>query len=135
MSGDTYGAELSAQWKPTDYWRLMASYSWLHMKLEPVDTTAGDSPQNQFQIRSYLDLARNFDFSSAVYYVSGLPDQNVASYVRLDLGLNWRVNNSWELGVFGQNLLDDGHVEFGNYRTPVLTEIPRSIYAKITFRF
>jgi iron complex outermembrane receptor protein len=135
LSGDTYGAELSAQWKPVDYWRLAASYSWLHMRLEPVDATAGDSPQNQFQIRSYLDLARNFDFSSAVYYVSGLPDQNVASYVRLDLGLNWRVNNSWELGVFGQNLLDDGHVEFGNYRTPVLTEIPRSIYAKITFRF
>jgi iron complex outermembrane receptor protein len=135
LSGNTYGAELSAQWKPVDYWRLTASYSWLHMKLEPSDLTAGDSPQYQFQIHSYLDLSRNIDFSSGVYYVSSLPDQDVASYVRFDLGINWRVNESWELGVFGQNLLDSGHVEFGNYRTPALTEIPRSIYAKITFRF
>jgi iron complex outermembrane receptor protein len=135
LSGDSYGAELSAQWKPVDYWRLAASYSWLHMKLEPDDSTAGNSPQNQFQIRSYLDLSRNINFSTTLYYVDSLPNQNVASYVRLDLGLNWRLSKAWEIGVFGQNLLDNGHVEFGNYRTPVLTEIPRTIYGRITWRF
>jgi iron complex outermembrane receptor protein len=138
VSGDTYGAEISAQWKPVDYWRVAASYSWLHMRLEPINATspsAGDSPQNQFQIRSYLDLCRNLDFDSAISYVDSLPNQDVSSYVRLDLGLNWRVNRSWEAGVFGQNLLQNSHVEFGSYRTPQLTEIPRSVYAKITYRF
>jgi len=135
LSGESYGAELSVQWKPVDYWRLTASYSWLHMRLVPVDTTAGDSPQNQFQIHSYLDLPHNIDFSSAIYYVDSLPDQNVASYVRLDLGLSWRMNKTWEFGVFAQNLLDSGHVEFGSFRTSQVTEIPRSIYAKITCQF
>jgi iron complex outermembrane receptor protein len=135
LSGDSYGAELSAQWKPVDYWRLTASYSWLHLPSELDNQFSGDGPQNQFQIHSYLDLSHNIDFSSGLYYVSSLPDQNVPSYVRLDLGLNWRVNKSWEIGVFAQNLLDHGHVEFESYRTPVLTEIPRGIYGKITCRF
>ena len=134
MSGDSYGAELSVQWKPVDYWRLTANYTWLHMKLEPVDATAGDSPQNQFQLHSYLDLTRNLGFSSSLYYVDSLPDQSVSSYFRFDLGLNWRVNKSCEIGVFGQNLFDSGQVEFGNDRTPVLTVIPRSVMAKITLR-
>ena len=86
-SGDTYGAELSAQWKPVNYWRLMASYSWLHMRLAPNDSTAGDSPQNQFQIRSYLDLSHNIEFSSTLYYVDRLPNQTAPSYFRLDIGL------------------------------------------------
>ena len=135
LSGDSYGAELSAQWKPVDYWRLAASYSWLHMKLEPIDLTAGDSPQNQFQIHSYLDLFRSVSFSTGLYYVSSLPNQNVPSYVRLDLGLNWRLNKSWEFGVFAQNLTESGHTEFGSYRTPALSRIPRTIYGKITWRF
>jgi iron complex outermembrane recepter protein len=135
LSGETYGAELSAQWKPTDFWRLMASYSWLHMKLEPNDTTAGDSPQNQFQIHSYLDLTRNIDLSSTLRYVDRLLDQMAPSYFGLDLGLNWRLNKSWEIGVFGQNLVNSGNVEFESYRTSIRTEIPRSIYAKLTWRF
>jgi iron complex outermembrane receptor protein len=135
FSGDTYGVELSAQWKPADHWRLAASYSWLHSASDLDDKLTGDGPQHQFQIHSYLDFTRNIEFSSGFYYVSSLPDQSVASYFRLDLGLNWRLNKSWEIGVFAQNLLDNGHVEFGSYRTPVLTEIPTTIYGKITWRF
>jgi len=135
LSGDSYGAALSVQWKPLDYWRLAASYSLLKMRLEPDNATAGDNPENQFQIHSYLDLPYHIEFSSAIYYVDSLPDQNIPSYVRLDLGLTWRVNKAWEIGVFGQNLLDSNHAEFGSYRTPVVTEIPRSLYAKITWRF
>jgi len=135
LSGDTYGAELSVQWKPVDYWRWTASYSWLHLDSDLNNQTSGDGPQNQFQIHSYLDLSRDIDFSSGIYYVSGLPDQDIASYVRLDLGLNWRVNKSWEIGVFAQNLLDKGRVEYESYRTALVTEIPRGIYGRITWRF
>jgi iron complex outermembrane recepter protein len=135
MSADTYGAELSAQWKPVGYWRLMASYSWLHMRLAENDSTAGDSPQNQFQIRSYLDLFHNLDFSSALAYVDRLPNQNAPSYFKLDLGLNWRVNKSWEIGVFAQNLADGGQYEFSSFFNDMRTEIPRSVYGKITWRF
>jgi iron complex outermembrane receptor protein len=135
LSGDSFGAELSAQWKPVEAWRLAASYSWIRLSQDLNNSIVGDSPQNQFQIHSYLDLARNLDLSSALYYVDSLPDQSVSSYFRVDLGLTWRINQSWAIGVFGQNLLDHEHVEFGSYRTPALTEIPRGIYAKISWKF
>jgi iron complex outermembrane recepter protein len=135
LTGQTYGLELSAQWKPVDRLRLAASYTWLHMKLQPNDITAGDSPQNQFQIHSYYDLTRNIDFSTGLYYTDRLPDQHVDSYFRLDVGVNWRLGKDWEIGLFGQNLTDGSHPEFGSYRTPRLTEIPRRVFAKITWRF
>jgi iron complex outermembrane recepter protein len=135
LSGDCYGAEVSAQWKPFDSWRLAASYSWLHLAADLDNSITGDGPQQQFQIHSYLDLTRNINFNSSLYYVGGLPDQSVPSYFRLDIGLNWRLNKSWEIGVFGQNLLHTGTVEYESLRTPALTEIPRSVYGKITWRF
>jgi iron complex outermembrane receptor protein len=135
LSGHTYGTELSAQWKPVDYWRLMASYSWLHMKLLPVDSLAGSSPQNQFQIRSYLDLTRNLNLSTALYYVDRLPGEHAPSYFGLNLGLNWQINKSWEVGVFGQNLIGGGHAEFSSDLSSVLTEIPRSVYVRLSWKF
>jgi outer membrane receptor for monomeric catechols len=105
------------------------------MNLEPSDATAGDSPQNQFQIHSYLNLTRDIAFNSGLYYVSDLPDQGVPSYLRLDLNVTWRLNRSWEIGVFGQNLLHAGRAEFGGFETSVVTEIPRSIYGKVTWKF
>lgn len=135
LSGDCYGAEISAQWKPFDCWRLGASYTWLQSAPDLDNSITGDGPQQQFQIHSYLDLTRNINFSSSLYYVGGLPDQGVSSYFRLDLGLNWRLNKSWEIGVFGQNLLHSGTVEYESLRTPALTEIPRSVYGRITWKF
>jgi iron complex outermembrane receptor protein len=135
LSGQSYGVEFSAQWKPVDYWRLAASYSWLHMKLEPIDKVAGDSPQHQFQVHSYLDLFRSLSFSTGLYYVSSLPDQNVPSYFRLDLGLNWRLSKTWEFGIFAQDLTESGHTELGGVRTPALTSIPRTLNGRIIWRF
>jgi hypothetical protein len=53
----------------------------------------------------------------------------------MDFGVTWRPTKSLELGIFGQNLLDGNHAEFTNYKTTVLTEIPRSIMGRITWRF
>src|SRR5207247_1685906 len=94
--GETYGAEVSAQWKVTDYWRLVGSYSWLHMRLAPDPSAERDSPQQQFQLRSYLDLPGHVELNGAVFYVdqigpqSGANRVSVPSYVRLDLGVAWR---------------------------------------------
>lgn len=135
LYGVTYGTELSVQWRVTDNWKLMGSYSWLHMDLHPDDSTAGDSPQNQFQIHSYWNVTRTIELNAAGYYVDSLPDQHVPSYFRGDLGIVWRPSKNWEFSIWGQNLFDGHHVEFGSYRTPDLTEIPRNIFGKVTWRF
>jgi outer membrane receptor protein involved in Fe transport len=78
---------------------------------------------------------------AAAYYVRRIstPLDNltvpVATYVRIDLGLSWQPTAALELGLWGQNLLDPRHPEYGSFKTQVLTQIPRSIVTKILWRF
>jgi iron complex outermembrane receptor protein len=144
QQGETYGAEFLTEWQATAHWKWTASYTLLQMHISP--NTPGtsinnDSPQNQFQIRSYLDLPHNVELNGAVYYVDqvspifGLGEKSIPAYVRLDLGLTWRPTKSLEIGVWGQNLLDGQHPEFTSENSSVITEIPRSVVGKITWHF
>jgi iron complex outermembrane receptor protein len=140
-SGNTYGTELSAQWQAVEHWRLTASYAFLHMQLEPDAGADSSSPQQQFQIRSYLDLPKNVEFNAALYYTdrittkSGSGTVPIASCVKLDLGLTWRPAKPLEIGIWGKNLLQDEHAEFGSQESALITEIPRSVMGKITWHF
>jgi iron complex outermembrane receptor protein len=139
-SGDTYGVELSSQWRVLENWRLTASYSWLGTELTPVSGYA-QSPQQQFQVRSYLDLPCHLELNGAIYVVgrstasTGVGYDEIPSYVRADLGLIWGPRKWLEVGIWGQNLLQSEHVEFASQQTPALTEVPRSVLAKVTVRF
>ena len=144
MSGETYGTEFLAEWRATDDWKLVASYTLLQMHVHPNiagRSFSDDSPQNQFQVRSYLNLPHNFELNGAVYYVDqikpvlGSAETRIPAYVRLDLGLTWQPTKSLEIGIWGQNLLDNQHSEFTSYKTTVLTEVPRGVLGKITWRF
>jgi iron complex outermembrane receptor protein len=144
MYGHTKGVEISATWKATDWWRLQPSYTYLHMNLyarQPavngwVSQTEGSNPQNQFSIRSSMDLPRGVTFDTALRYVDNLPYFNIASYFELDARLAWRINKNWELAIVGQNLLHDRHAEFNSTEVNTqTTEIPRSVYGTITWHF
>jgi len=140
-SAETFGTELSAQWKVSDSWRLIGSYSWLHVNLHPNDRAFQGNPEQQFQLRSYLDLPGHVEFNSALYYVdrqvaaAGLGTATVPAYVRLDLGLTWHPKRSLEIGVWGQNLIDDRHQEFPSLKSSVQTEIPRGVFGRITWKY
>lgn len=140
-SAETFGAELLAQWKAFDIWRLSASYSWLHVNLHPDDRAFQGNPQQMVKATSYLDITPNLEFNSALYYMdqqtaeAGLGTATIPAYVRLDLGLVWRPAKLLEVGVWGQNLLQDRHAEFPSLKSSVQTEIPREFLAKLTLRF
>ena len=146
LEAESYGAELYANWKVTDSWRLQPGYTWLTVdtrtKSSNIDTglalkNEGSSPQNQYSIRSQLSLPHNIEFDTSVYYVDNLRDtstfQNpmikVPNYTRLDLRLGWRPIKALELSVAGQNLLDGRHPEF-IADDIVASQIPRSVYGK-----
>jgi len=139
-SGDTYGVELSGQWRVVENWRLAASYSWLGTQLTPVSAYA-QSPQQQFQVRSYLDLPWHLELNGAIYVVGRSTGpvstgyDEIPSYARADLGLVWDPRKWFEVGIWGENLLQSAHVEFSSQETHTLAEIPRSVLAKITLRF
>jgi iron complex outermembrane receptor protein len=143
MRGETYGAEISANLTVTKEWRLSASYTALKMQLHqtqsplavPGEGAEGDSPQNQFQIRSYLDLPYHLQLDSAAYYVDHLTSRGVPGYVRWDVRLGWRPRPNFDLSLNVQNILDDRHPEFGPGYLVSPTEVERCIYAKATWRF
>jgi len=151
LRGDTYGVEASATWKVEDWWRVQPAYTLLHTDLRarpdgasPPDNTSvayveGSSPQNQFSIRSSMDLPHDVTFDLALRYVDKLPTYQVGSYFELDARLGWQITKNLEVALVGQNLLHDHHAEFGpsyiNTQNGNKTEIPRSIYGTITWRF
>jgi iron complex outermembrane recepter protein len=145
LYGDTYGTEISATWRVTDRWRLQPAYTFLKMNLHTrpgsTDTTSaplteGESPENQFSIRSSLDLPNNVTFDTALRYVDRLSSLAVPSYFELDARLAWRINRHWEVSVVGQNLLHPQHAEFVPTEIQIRqAEIPRSVYGEITWQF
>jgi iron complex outermembrane recepter protein len=141
-AGDTYGGELSVQWKPVEWWRLIGSYSLLQVHLHPDNSDARESPQQQAALRSYVNLPWNLQLNSSANYVDSVDALGtvgtivpIRSYVRLDTGLVWHATKNLELGIWGQNLLSNRHLEGASETSNVITEVPRSIIGKITLRF
>lgn len=137
----TYGVESTVNWQVLPAWKLMASYSWLHM-VAPWDTfIVRESPANQFQIRSYADLTPHLELNSALYYVEALDAQqgpaltHIPAYVRADTGVIWKLDKSLSIGLWGQNLLQGRHLEFASQSASTLVPVPRSWLAKITWTF
>lgn len=137
----TYGLEVSTHWNVTADWQLAASWSWFESRTSLAALNLDAAPEQQFQLRSTLKLPAHLEFNGAVYYVDeilapyGTSHLVIPAYVRLDLGLVWHPCKSLELGIWGQNLIDDRHSEATSYKTPLITEVPRGVLGKITWRF
>lgn len=140
---DTYGLEAALTWQPWSHWYLSAGYAWLN--IDALDDPArnlvfsehrleNSDPAHQFLLRSQWEFARNLQLDLALYYVDDLPALDIPSYTRLDLRLGWRPRKDLEFSLVGQNLLDGRHVEFTTFDV-VGSEIPRSIYGKIIWRW
>jgi diguanylate cyclase (GGDEF)-like protein/PAS domain S-box-containing protein len=139
-----YGLEVFGGWQATSRWKISPGFSLLRMHLagEPVTkdlgflADGGDSPKQQFEIRSLLNLRRNLEWDSSLKYVASLGTQNIPAYARLDLRLGWKLGESTELSLSGQNLTSRRHFEFfDNSGLFTASEIARSVFGKLTWRF
>jgi len=144
LSGETYGLEAAVNLDITRRWKLRGSYSFLrehlHADATSMDTVSeaaeGDNPRHQFQLRSYFKFFRNFALDTALYRVSSLKGQSVPGYTRIDASLGWHIRENVDASGGVQNLLDRQHAEFNGVDTLVLpTQVRRSVYGKIVFRF
>jgi iron complex outermembrane receptor protein len=141
---DTYGVELALDWKPVSRWRTRLSYTFLEVDVD-VDartfdygtkTAEGDAPQHQVYWQNSLDLPRGFELDTTLRYVDELPSLDVDDYVTADVRLGWRPSEDLELAVVGQNLFDSEHFEFAPmFVNTVPTQVERSVYGKVTWRF
>ncbi len=141
QDAESYGAELTADYRVTDRWRLVAGYTELHIHVwalpTSTDTSHGSAenhtPDRQFSVRSSADLPGQLSLDGTVRYVGDIVNQQVPAYGELDVRLGWQPVPRLEVSVVGQNLLHDHHVEFG---TPAArSEIKRGVYGSFEWHF
>lgn len=141
LLGYTKGVEIAPEWRPTNFWRLRGSYSYLHMNLGrsphsgDVGTApmiVGSSPQHQLMIQSSFDLSKKLQLDLDYRYIGALPGQIVPAYSTADARLGWRFSPEFELSFVGRNLLQPSHAEYGS-DPGGLVAIRRSAYVKLTW--
>ena len=153
ISARSYGLELSTEWRPLEWWRIQSSYSYNNIKAR-LDSTSHDvsgtdifledsSPQNQFSIRSMMDLSHNIALDLWVYYVDELKKTNVSKpdikgipdYTSFNMRVAWKPRKDVELSIVGQNLFDNHHPEFSGENVLIDTEVERSVYGQIRWSY
>jgi iron complex outermembrane receptor protein len=141
LYGATYGGEIAPEWRPTDFWRLRGSYSFLRMSLKTAPTNAitvaagqdqGSSPRHEGSLDSAFDISKKLQLNLMYRYVSALPYQSVRGYSTGDARIAYRLSRHFEVSVAGRNLFQPSHVEYvGDPGGPV--GIRRSVYAGLSW--
>jgi iron complex outermembrane receptor protein len=148
LEGETHGVEFNGTYQLMDNWRLQGSYSLLKesLRVKPGKVDFSNAlnetadPENQFSLRSSLDLPYNVGFDTGLRWVDTLHNNNgptpgtVPSYFELDVRIAWHPSRQIELSVVGQNLLHDHHPEYG-FPGTTREEVGRNVYAMIAWRY
>jgi len=147
LEGETYGLELVARVQPAPRWRLHAGYTLLQ---EDIRVRAGGEdfnaarnevadPQQQWSLRSALDLPGDLAVDAALRWVDALHINNgptvgrLPSYLELDLRVEWQATPSLSLSLVGHNLLHDAHPEYG-FPGASRVEIQRAVTGTLAWR-
>jgi iron complex outermembrane receptor protein len=142
-SATSKGLELAFAWQATDWLKLNLAYSYLDSNME-FDGQVGEEPQHQASLRGLVKLCDDLDLQiwlrylgnvTAVYVMSQNGWYAIDEYATFDLRLAWRPMAKIELSLVGQNLLDGGHIEFVQETFTRPTEVGRSVYGKLTYKF
>ena len=149
--GNTWGTEIWAKYGLTDWWGLSAGYTWLnkdfYTKPGFIDIANGQSegqdPASQGQIRSQMNLFRDFEFDVDLRGVgkvtTGLsgtaPVSLVPGYPEGDVRLGWHVFPSTELDFTVNNILHDRHLEVRDPSTAPPQYVTRSFVLSIRQSF
>lgn len=132
QGASSHGFEVASNWSVSGNWKLALTCAFLKIRFTP-DVVETDPRQN-ISLRSYINLPRNLEFDTSLYYVSDLPDLQVADYLRLDFRLGWRPKKDFNFSIGMRNALDRSHQEFRTSFSTLPTLIERSLYASLTWR-
>lgn len=140
MSAYSSGIEVSGSFYGSEKWRIRAGYTYFYSKFDLQNTLAqpfsaefeAADPKNQLVFQSIMDLFNNFQLDIHGRYVHMLEptilSPAVPTYVTFDVRAAYHFKY-FTFSINGQNLADKEHAEFGS------SQIPRSVYGRITCRF
>ena len=144
LKGESFGGEIAIELRPANWWRLLASYSYIKINvslgnsgdLRNKNLMEGATPQNQFSLQSSTELCSELRLDALLRYVDRLPEGDIDSYMELDLQFAWKPSQNVELSVTGHNLLESKHREFvGNLFGPPPIELERGVFAKVSLNY
>ncbi len=147
MEGETWGIEITIDYRPVGWWRLSGAWSFLNMDLrlkddqsaDLTDYLEGSNPRHQISLHSALDLGRRAEFDIWLRHVDDVghmrpsfsltpPENNTGDYTVFDVRLAWKPLKNVELSLIGRNL-GGAHREFTNY------EVEESVFFKTEIAF
>jgi len=139
-SARSVGVEISSKWNVNNEWQLAGGYSYINLVFDNKDgglnsNFQGKQPKHQFNMRSTYLFPYNVEMTNAVYYVDDLTGLGVNNYYRFDTRLAYEIMKGIEISLVGQNLLDKRHQEFTPFLYGAPSEIGRSVYGNIAFKF
>ena len=146
IRGHSSGAEIAADWSPVHELRLRATYTYLHLSLQPTQpgqelaneaqTTEGDSPRHQLSLRADVSLAPTLDLDWGIRHVAALVAVPINAYWSADANFTWRASRNLEVALSGRNLLQKAHVEFVSELADVVpTQIERTVALRLRWTF
>lgn len=141
QDGESYGAELTADYQVTDRWRLRAGHTELRIHIWPrpgsTDTSRGatenHTPDRQFFLHSSVDLPAHLRLDAGLRAIDDITNQQVPAYAELNARVTWQPTATLDLSLVGQNLLHRRHAEFG--ASAARRDIERGVYGAVEWRF
>lgn len=141
LMGDTKGVEVAPEFRPLPWWRLRASYSYLHMNIHKSANSLdigsapiinGSSPEHQLFAQTSFDIGKKFDLDLDYRYVSPLPQKMTPAYSTADARFSWQLSKQFDFELVGRNLLQPHHFEYMDDPGP-LVGIKREGIVKLTW--
>ncbi len=155
--GESYGFEITGKLQVANNWKLEANYDHLELNLhlkngstdnltilgnsDNLENTEGQSPHNQFKIKSFYSITPKIEFDNIFYYVSGLKkgitntSRGIPSYFRFDTRVGYLATRNFDLSVGIQDLLNQTHSEFKKALYNNQTLVGRTFYGKIVWQY
>ena len=134
---DAYGIEFSLKFLASQDLNIIANYTWFKMQFPNGSAaTVDDTPQHLFNFQTNYQLYKNLNWHTVVYYTDVIASQEIPSYIRVDSGLVWEIDQHSSLAVWGKNLTDPQHPEYNDTIFNSFTyEISRSFFIEYNYNF
>jgi len=134
-----WGFEIAVDWRPVDRLIIRTHYSYLDDHSAERMLSSGNqqtAPHHQILVSAGLDITPQVQINLTGRYVDEISNQRIGTYYGLDANLIWQPVKNLELSFVGRNLLDSEHAEFNEKTIETQpTEVKRSIYGKLSWRF
>ena len=143
LKATSSGGEIVGEYRPKNFWRLRAWYSFLELHVEPAPNSQdigsapavqGSSPINEALLQTGFDLPKSVSVDVYARFVSRLSALNVPPYWTGDATLGYNLTKQMRVTLVGQNLFQPWHYEF-SYDPNGPVGIERSLFGKLTYRW